>query len=211
MTTRTLIFDLDGTISNPFHGIHNSVNYALSAFGHPRVAAEAFHTHIGPPIDQTFRHLLPDTDPDQVPALVTKFRERYAAGGYAENVLYADIPETLLELQARGYRLGVCTGKRVDFAMRILQMFELDGLFDFVDGGDVGILKQQQLAQLRATGTVPRDAVMIGDRDIDIVSARANDLEAVGVLWGFGSHSELAACAPSNIAERPTDLLELLR
>jgi len=207
---RTLVFDLDGTISNPFTGIHNSVNYALDAFGHPRVPAADFHAHIGPPIDATFRYLLADVDTDHVLNLVAKFRERYAATGYAENELYPDMPETLAQLRARGYRLGICTGKRVDFATRILEMFELGALFDFIDGGDIGISKQQQLARLRTSKLVPADALMIGDRDSDIHSARANDLDAIGVLWGFGSPAELAACDTVHIAAAPTDLLEFL-
>ena len=146
------------------------MNYALDAFGHPNVEAEAFHRHIGP----------------------------------------ADIPETLHILRARGYRLGICTGKRVDFADKILEMFGLIHHFAFIDGGDVGISKQQQLQKLRATDTVKADATMIGDRDIDITSAHANGLDAIGVLWGFGSHAELEACGTQRFAANPSDLLELL-
>lgn len=208
--SRTLIFDLDGTISNPFAGIHNSVNYALDAFGHPNVEPHAFHRHIGPPIDHIFRFLVPGSDSEQVLTLVAKFRERYAREGFAENELYDDIPETLHALRARGYRLGICTGKRVDFARKILKMFELDHHFEFIDGGDVGISKQQQLQQLRTADTVTADATMIGDRDIDITSAHANGLDAIGVLWGFGSHSELEACGTRRLAANPSDLLELL-
>lgn len=207
---RTLVFDLDGTISNPFAGIHNSVNYALAAFGHAPVPAENFRAHIGPPIDQTFSQLVPGADTSEVLALVVKFRERYATTGYAENVLYADIPETLAELRGRGYRLGVCTGKRVDFAVKILQMFELERRFDFIDGGDVGISKQQQLAKLLAANVVPADALMIGDRNSDIVSARTTGLDAIGVLWGFGSQAELEACETLHLAREPVELLEVL-
>ena len=208
--TRTLIFDLDGTISNPFAGIHNSVNYALCAFGHPEVPAEAFHTYIGPPIDQIFQHVAPGSDADQVLNLVAKFRERYATLGYAENVLYPDMSETLLALKARGHRLGVCTGKRVDFARKILAMFKLEQLFDFIDGGDVGVSKQQQLQRLRETAVIPATSVMIGDRNIDVSSAHANGLEAIGVLWGFGSREELQDCGTRWFAATPMELLEIL-
>ena len=206
---RTLIFDLDGTISNPFAGIHNSVNYALRAFGHPEVPAHAFHDYIGPPIDQTFGHLVPGSDASQVLTLVAKFRERYASTGYAENVLYSDIPQTLFALASRGHRLGICTGKRVDFAHKILQMFNLDQHFEFIDGGDVGISKQQQLERLRESDTVDADAVMIGDRDIDVSSAHANGLDAIGVLWGFGSHAELTACGTRHLVAAPAELLDI--
>ncbi len=208
--SRTLIFDLDGTISNPFAGIHNSVNYALTAFGHSHLPAEGFQDHIGPPIDQIFHHLVPGSDRNTVLALVAKFRERYATKGYAENVLYPDVPEILVELKVRGYRLGVCTGKRADFARRILEMFELDQHFDFIDGGDVGITKYQQLERLRTTNVIPASGLMIGDRDIDVSSAHANGLEAIGVLWGFGSRAELSACGTLRIAAEPSELLMML-
>jgi phosphoglycolate phosphatase len=142
--------------------------------------------------------------------LVEKFRERYAAIGYAENVLYSDIPETLVALKARRHRLGICTGKRVDFARKILAMFQLEQHFDFIDGGDVGISKRQQLERLCATEVVPLSGLMIGDRDIDVTSAHDNGLEAIGVLWGFGSHAELRACGTRRFAATPPDLLELL-
>jgi len=113
-------------------------------------------------------------------------------------------------LRAAGTTLGLCTSKRADFAERILAMFGLRGLFAFVSGGDIGVHKWQQLAALRASGAVDGDAVMVGDRAVDVTSAHRNGLHACGVLWGFGSLDELQAERPRHIAEKPQDLPGLL-
>ena len=209
-----LIFDLDGTLSDPAVGIGRSFNYALTAFGHAPVPDGAISRLIGPPLDQGFQSVLGDATPAHLAELVAKFRERYGTLGYAENTLYAGIPEALQKLAAASIRLGVCTSKRADFAERILAMFGLRALFDFIDGGDVGISKAQQLGALRASGAIPATSIMIGDRAVDIEAARANGLGAVGVLWGHGSEQELRAAKPDRLLTAPaelTDLATLLR
>jgi phosphoglycolate phosphatase len=99
----------------------------------------------------------------------------------------------------------------VDFAEKILTMFKIDHQFDFIDGGNVGISKRQQLQRLRATETIPADGLMIGDREIDIASTHANGLESIGVLWGFGSRAELLACGTKRMVATPSELLEMLQ
>ena len=204
-----LIFDLDGTLSDPAVGIGRSFNYALTAFGHPPVPESEISRLIGPPLDRGFQLVLGDATPAHVAELVARFRERSGAVGYAENTLYAGIPEALQQLAAANIRLGVCTSKRADFAERILALFGLRALFDFVDGGDVGISKAQQLAALRKVGAISGASIMIGDRAVDIAAARANDLGAVGVLWGHGSERELRAAKPDRLLADPAELATL--
>ena len=200
----SLVFDLDGTISDPSLGIWRSVNYALQAFDYPDVPRETVADLIGPPIDRTFTRLTGTRSNSEIHALVAKFRERYSDIGYAENVLYPEIRNILERLTNRGNSMGVCTGKRVDFAERILERFEIRQLFSFVDGGDVGISKQQQLTSLRASGVLG-EGCMIGDRASDIEAAQPLGMQTIGVAWGFGSRIELA-CADT-IMDRPTELL----
>ena len=100
--------------------------------------------------------------------------------------------------------MGVCSSKRVDFVRQILDLFELSSCFEFVDGGDVGIAKRSQLAELLRTGAIDSRAVMIGDRDVDIEAADANGLRGVGVLWGFGGAAELSGAM--RLLESPADL-----
>ncbi|XVJ70442.1 MAG: HAD hydrolase-like protein [Rhizobacter sp.] len=208
-STCRLIFDLDGTLSDPAVGIGRSINHALSAFGYPTIAAHEVVPFIGPPLDATFRQLVPGASPEHILQLVQAYRERYADVGYAENVLYEGMPEVLGQLAAHG-PLALCTSKRRDFAVQILERFNLLHLFSVVSGGDIGITKNDQLRGLLGSNQIHPDAVMIGDRAVDIHAAHDNGLKAVGVLWGFGSADELSGAAPHRLFEAPQQLLELL-
>ena len=173
-TTETLIFDLDGTISDPAQGIRCSINYALSHFGYPEVGAGAIAAYIGPPIDDSFRSITGSGGDAHVLELVAKFRERYVEIGFSENELYPGVVDALLELRSRGHRLAVCTSKRVDIAEKILAMFEIWHYFDFVSGGDVGIAKTDQLADVVSRERIGPYAMMIGDRSQDVRAALFN-------------------------------------
>jgi len=206
----TVVFDLDGTISEPAVGIGRSINYALERYGFAPIAEADVSRHIGPPLDVSFKLITGSSSEQLIADLVAAYRERYAAVGYAENVLYDGIPEALARLVEDGARLGVCTSKRVDFAEQILTMFGLRSLFEFVSGGDIGVRKQDQLAALCADGSVPAHAFMVGDRAIDIMAARANELRSVAVLWGHGSEQELSEAGPMLTLRRPQELEGLI-
>jgi len=201
-----LVFDLDGTISDPIVGILRSFNFALESRGFEAVTEDVIARYVGPPLDEAFRSLVPRADEALVRDLVAKYRERYSDVGYSENTLYAGIPEALHVLSAAKQTLGICTSKRSDFAERILTLFDLRDHFAFVDGGDVGIRKEQQLAALLAAGSVHAASRMIGDRAIDIAAARSNELNAVGVLWGYGSESELRDAGADLLIDTPAAL-----
>lgn len=205
----SLIFDLDGTISDPAVGIERSINHALAAFGYPRVSGKRILACIGPPIDASFRALTGADSEEHILALVTRFRDRYDAVGYAENSLYPGIEAVLGQLAAAGRRMGVCTSKRADFAEKILAMFGLRELFAFVSGGDVGVSKASQLAALLREGAAGKSSVMIGDRVFDVQAAEANGLCAFGVLWGYGSEAELREAGAVRIYREPGELVEL--
>ena len=206
----TLVFDLDGTISDNSVGIVRSINYALTAFGYPDVAEGAVAQFIGPPLDSVFSRITRTNSPDRIRALVLKFRERYSDVGYAENTLYAGILEVLQDLSSRGIQMGLCTGKRTDFAERILTMFELRDHFSFVRGGNLGVQKEDQLRDLLAERAIEARSIMIGDRAVDITAARSNGLRSVGVLWGHGSKQELEDAAPDHVVEVPHQLKDLV-
>ncbi len=209
MRYATLIFDLDGTISDPFVGISRSINHALKSLKYEPVDPQRIRPLIGPPLTEIFEHLL-GALPDQVMQdLVNKYRERYATRGYAENEIYADIPDIIAELAGSGYRMGVCTSKRVDYAKRIVDMFGLAKHFSFVDGGDVGIEKRQQIESMVANGLTANSAIMIGDRAVDIIAGKSNAVASAGVLWGFGGRLELEQAAPDHLLESPAELLDL--
>ncbi len=204
-----LLFDLDGTLSDPLLGFARSMNYALAHFGHKPLEMSACSAYIGPPLDESFAAITGVTSPSQIKALVAKYRERYADIGFSENTVYPGIPETLETLAESGIPIAVCTSKRKDFAERILEMFGLRECFLFVSGGDIGIEKWQQIEALLARGSISTSSVMIGDRSIDIAAARKNGLYSAGVLWGHGSKAELESEQPNYLFASPIDLQSL--
>ena len=206
VTTAHLVFDLDGTISDPAVGIGRSINYALTHFGYPTIADDQVTNYIGPPLDEIFAAITATSSPDYIAGLVGKYRERYAETGYSENVIYPGIPEALTELANRKTMMGVCTSKRADYAAKILKLFNIHHHFQFVDCGDVGVRKQQQLASLLSKGIISPESSMIGDRAVDVHAARINGLRSVAVLWGHGSLGELEAAQPDLILESPHQL-----
>jgi phosphoglycolate phosphatase len=205
-----IVFDLDGTLSDPLEGIGRSINYALARFGYPERPLEAFASCIGPPLDETFPLLTGTNNAAHILELVASYRERYADVGYAENAVYDGVPAMLDILRDRGAVLGVCTSKLPIFAERILIHFGLRDRFTFVSGGDVGVHKWQQLAALRTQNCVNDDAVMVGDRAIDIDAAHRNRLHACGVSWGFGSLDELKSAGPRYLCNEPSQIAHQL-
>jgi phosphoglycolate phosphatase len=205
-----VLFDLDGTISDPVVGIGRSLNFALTHFGHAPLQMADVPLYVGPPLDESFTAITGVTSASDVGAMVAKYRERYGEVGYSENVLYPGIPEALAQLDDANVPLGLCTSKRADFAERILTMFGLRAHFRFVSGGDVGVQKWQQMAELRARNRVSEATVMVGDRAVDMIAAHRNGLRAAGVLWGHGSRSELVAEQPHYLFDSPAELATLV-
>lgn len=203
-----LLFDLDGTLSDPIEGIAGAINYALDAFGYDTRPVTDLGRFIGPPLDLTFRELVPSGDEDHIRKLVETFRVYFGRQGYRENRVYEGIPEVVKTLNSQGVPMGICTAKRKDFAERIVRMFGLAPCFDFVSGGDIGIRKGDQIRELLEEHRISTAAVMIGDREGDITAARENGLRSAGVLWGYGTREELAAAGPDWLLTSPSDLAQ---
>ena len=210
LTHDVILFDLDGTLSDPLVGIGRSINYALSHFGYSELPLSELTVHIGPPLDQAFRALTGSTSSSEMDGFVAKYRERYGEIGYSENVLYPAIPAVLQRLAGAGVTLGVCTSKRVDMAEKVLELFGLRSFFSFVNGAEIGTHKWQQIQSLVAEGVVTRSSVMVGDRSVDVAAAHRNGLHAAGVLWGHGSRDELEAEQPRYLFSSPEELLVLI-
>jgi phosphoglycolate phosphatase len=206
-----VLFDLDGTISDPIVGIERSMNYSLSHFGHPPLKPAEVAVHIGPPLDEAFKSVTGITAALQIDAFVEKYRERYAEIGYSESVPYPGVSRALATLYEAGIPLGICTSKRTDFAERILEMFGLRSYFQFVNGGEIRVQKWQQIRALHSLGLVTQSSLMIGDRAVDLEAAHRNGLSAGGVLWGYGTEAELAAENPEYMFSSPNELPRLVK
>lgn len=184
MNDNFLLFDLDGTLSDPLDGVARSFNYALSFYGYEEIPLADFARYIGPPLDESFATITGSNDPVELKAFVSKCRERYSDVGFAENRLYPGIRESIEDLASKNIPLAICTSKRQDFAEKILSHFDIRDHFRFISGGDVGIQKWQQIESLIDDGSIDKRCIMIGDRAVDLTAAHKNGIRSAGVLWG---------------------------
>ena len=205
-----LIFDLDGTICDPIEGIRGCINHALEAVGHPPVSSEVVAGFIGPPLNVAFESILQTTSKGLIDDLVRRYRERYAAAGFAECTVYPEVEEVLLYLASIGVPMAVCTSKRADLARGVLEHLGLARLFRFVEGGEIRQSKSEQLRRLHLAGKVPPTSIMIGDRRDDVEAGHACGISAGSVLWGYGTLPELEAAGPEYLFRRPSEWLALV-
>jgi phosphoglycolate phosphatase len=203
-----VLFDLDGTISDPLDGIGRSINYALAYCGYEPIGLAELAQYVGPPLNEIFQTIVGNDA--ETEGLVAKYRDRYGEIGYSENTLYPGIAEALLSLSKTNVSMAVCTSKRQDIAERILEMFGLLHHFQFVSGGEIGVPKYRQIEFLLAQERISQSTVMIGDRAVDMIAAHKNGLQAGGVLWGYGSRTELMNESPLYSFSAPNELMQFI-
>jgi phosphoglycolate phosphatase len=209
---KQLLFDLDGTLTDPRDGIVRCIQHALAELGVAVPHDTALERYIGPPIRDTFRELLPGHEAS-VERAVELYRARFLALGMYENRVYPGIPELLRSLCDAGLALHLCTSKPHLFARRILEHFALDAFFTSIHGSELDGTRNEKgelLAYiLEREALVPADCAMIGDRRFDIEAASHNGVVGIGVLWGYGSRAELELAGAPHVVASP-DALERL-
>ncbi len=210
-----LLFDLDGTLTDSRPGIIASIRHALSENGLPVPAAADLTWSIGPPLLETFRHLVgPDASEELYQKTLADYREHYAAFGIFDNSVYPEIIETLTALRAEGHTLHVATSKAECYARPIIEHFDLTPHFFSVNGSELDGTradKAELIAHILQLYRIPAtDAVMIGDREFDMRGAQKNGLSAIGVLWGYGSGGELMKAGATATIRVPRLLPESL-
>ena len=202
----TILFDLDGTLTDPKVGITAAFAYALRQFG-IEADPEGLTAVIGPPLRDSFRDFFGFADRD-IPEAIRQYR--------AENVPYPGIEALLEQLTDAGKRLVVATSKPEEFAVRIMEHFGLAPWFSLIcgapmDESDGGRKENVIAAALRRAGAEDKNRViMVGDRRHDVEGAHRNGLPAVGVLYGYGSREELTAAGADYITESVRSLGALL-
>ncbi len=206
---KRILFDLDGTLTDPFLGITRSVAYSLKSFGIEVDDLETLKPFIGPPLDVSFREYY-HMDEAQSWKAVEKYREYFSKKGLFENKVYEGMEDFLQSLLNMDMKLYVCTSKPEVFAKEILDHFSLTPYFTGIYGatldgslknkGDViaHCIKQEQLNI--------QDCMMVGDRQHDIVGVHQNQIPCIGVLYGYGSLEEFQEYHCDYIAK---DLIEL--
>ena len=206
MAWNTILFDLDGTLTDPAEGITKAVEAALNHYGITVADRAALHKFIGPPLDESFPEFY-GFDAARTAEATEVFRAYFDRQGWRENIPYPGVEDMLRDLRAAGKRLLVAPPKPEVFALRIMEHFGLAQYFDHICGAPMdnqeGAKKAAVIRDaLRRAGVEDLStAVMVGDRRHDIDGARQAGLEAVGVLWGYGDLQELEASHPVHIVE----------
>jgi len=208
-----ILFDLDGTLTNPREGILKCLRHALHKLGIPPPSYGILPENIGPPLEAIFQNLLPEQDANTIQQAVKIYRECYSVSGMYENEVYPHIPEILAELKCRGARLYIATSKPASIARKVSDNFGLTEYFSAVFGAGPGgelAAKPELLSHILSAEFLKKgETAMVGDRKYDVLGARTNGILAVGALWGFGSREELAAAGADLICPQPQDLSAL--
>jgi len=206
-----VIFDLDGTLTDPSLGITRCWAHALTQLGYPSPPLPELERFIGPSIRQVAAELFATQDDALIERAISVYRERFSTVGLFENEVYAGIDALLPELSERGCTLWLCTAKPWVFAEQIVRHFGFSSWLRRVYGPELDGTREDKSELLRyliARESLPASAsVMIGDRKHDALAANANGLASVGVLYGFGDEAELKAAG----AQRLCATVEALR
>lgn len=210
MNKDILLFDLDGTLTDPKPGIVGSIRFALDQLAVSCPDDDDLAAFIGPPLRGTFATLLDTSEVSRIEEAIRLYRQRFASTGLYENRVYDGVPAMLEQATLVAAATFVATSKPALYADRIVQHFGLGHHFQNIYGAEPdGTFedKAELLAHLLANERLSVEAaVMIGDRSADVQAAKANGLRSIGVLWGYGSEQELTGAGADLIFRTPSDL-----
>ena len=209
---KTILFDLDGTLTDSGEGIINCATLALRHFGLPIPAYADMRTFVGPPLRDSFIRF--GVPADQADEAIRVYRSRYIPTGMFENTPYPGIRELLEALRAEGYTLYVATSKPEEMSVTILEKFDLAKYFRRICGASIDSsrsTKDAVIAYLLESSGAKEDMVMVGDTKYDILGAKAHGIPAIGVGWGYGKVEEMEEAGAVGIAETMDELIGLIR
>lgn len=214
MDYKYILFDLDGTVTDPGIGITNSVMHALRKFGIIEEDRSRLYKFIGPPLADSFRQFYEFSE-EETARGIEYYREYFTDKGIFENEVYEGMEELLAALNRQGRKLIIATSKPEVFAERILEYFHLDSYFSFVAGATMDekrVKKAEVIAYaLESCGISNLSGVlMIGDRKHDVIGAHEAGVDVMGVLHGYGSREELEKAGADYIAENVEEIKKFL-
>lgn len=211
---QNLLFDLDGTLTDPGIGITNSVAYALEKYGIKTNDRTQLYKFIGPPLQDSFERFYGFSKEDAKMA-VQYYREYYKETGIFENKLYDGMEHLLQSLCEAGKKLFVATSKPEAFAVQILEYFSVNQYFTYIAGSNMDgtrSKKEEVIVYALKAGKIQdlSSAVMVGDREYDVTGAKKAGIASIGVLFGYGSRKELEAAGADALAESPKDIYPIV-
>lgn len=209
---RTVLFDLDGTLTDSGEGIINCASLALEHFDLPVPSREEMRAFVGPPLHETFQRF--GIPADKTDEAIRVYRSRYIPIGMFENTPYPGVRELLEVLKSQGFTLYVATSKPEEMSVTILERFGLAPYFDHICGASTDTsrsTKDAVIAYLLERSGAKEDMVMVGDTKYDILGAKAHGIPAIGVSWGYGNVEEMIAAGAVGIVDSMDALLTLLR
>lgn len=209
-----ILFDLDGTLTDPGIGITNSVMYALEKFGIEVSDRASLYKFIGPPLLDSFQNYYGFTKEESELAL-KYYREYFKPYGLYENEVYNGVEDLLKDLKAKDNTIIVATSKPEEFAVEILKHFNLYQYFDFVGGASMDekrVKKADVIAYAleKCNVTDLSSVVMIGDREHDVYGAKHIGVDSIGVLYGYGDYEELKKAGADYIVSTPEEILSVI-
>jgi len=212
-----VLFDLDGTLTDPKVGITTCVQYALKEFGIEEPDLDKLEPFIGPPLKNSFMEFYQMTS-EEADRAIAKYRERFSEIGLFENEVYAGIPAILEGLQDCGMVLGIASSKPTEFVERILEHFDLRKYFRVVVGSELDGTRVEKedvmmdaLRELFHYKPIQYAKVyMVGDRKFDVEASKNIGVECIGVSYGYGSRDELKEAGADYIADSVEELSAIL-
>ena len=208
---KTILFDLDGTITDSGEGIINCVIYALERFGLPVPHRDSLRYFVGPPLHESF--IRQGVPADRAAEAVAVYRERYVPTGMFENTPYPGIREVLETLKAKGHTLYVASSKPEWMCVEILKHFDLDKYFTQICGATMDTSrtnKEAVISYLIEQNGKTDNMVMVGDTKFDVIGAKYHGIPCVGVSWGYGTVEEMREAGAASVAFTMDELLEIL-
>ena len=209
--TKSILFDLDGTLTDSGEGIINCAIYTLEHYGLPIPSREELRVIVGPPLHESFvRFGVPKEEAENA---VEKYRERYIPIGAYENTPYPGIRELLERLQSEGHRLYVATSKPEGMSIDILKHFDLDKYFTKICGASLDTsrsTKDAVIAYLLKECGAQENAIMVGDTAFDVLGAKTHGIPTIGVSWGYGTVESMEQAGAAQIVHTMDELYHAL-
>jgi phosphoglycolate phosphatase len=209
-----ILFDLDGTLTDPKDGITRCIQFSLGRLGIGVPPQDCLTWCIGPPLKESFSRLFRSSDNVLLDEALRHYRERFSEIGIYENSVYPGIVSALQKIRITGFRVYLATSKPTVFASRILDHFNLTQFFNGIYGSELDGRfsdKGDLIAHiLKTEGLDSSMTLIVGDRSHDIFGGKKNGIATAAVTYGYGTREEIEASEPDFIFHSPSDLVTFL-